>query len=432
MVDSASRSLRICTLVKVSKGTSPASLHVPVAEIFLLFDSSYYIVAHRISVRRPLYQYRGNLTIPDAWDDWGPRQDLQTVKVINSILGKEHVDLAVLNGDLVTGENLFLENGTVYMDQMLAPLVNRSIPFASTYGNHDIDLNISTRALLQRENKVGGKLSLTNSMVEGDEKTVGTSNYYIPVYSSGKKTIELILWFFDSRGGWAYQELDANGNRVHAPDHVDSKVVNWFSQTKSALQKQHGRAIPSLAFVHIPIYATFDYQDSNLRDPSKNPGINNEILGVEGHTCSKSSRHKRKRNEEDDCPYTGADSPFMKELVATSGLMAVFSGHDHRVDWCMTWSSTTPLPHTDPSTGNNLHLCFGRHTGYGGYASEVPRGARQIVIHEQNTVSTGVETYIRLENGSVTGHVMLNATYGQDTYNDEQTSHDGLWGNGGG
>ena len=65
-------------------------------------------------------------------------------------------------------------------------------------------------------------------------------------------------------------------------------------------------------------------------------------------------------------------------------------------------------------TGNGLNLCFGRHSGYGGYGSWT-RGARQILLQEED-LGRQLSTWVRLEDGSVSGSVRLNATYGEDWY----------------
>ena len=65
-------------------------------------------------------------------------------------------------------------------------------------------------------------------------------------------------------------------------------------------------------------------------------------------------------------------------------------------------------------TGNGLNLCFGRHSGYGGYGTWT-RGSRQIVLSEA-TLGKSLETWIRLEDGSISGKVTLNSTYGIDRY----------------
>lgn len=65
-------------------------------------------------------------------------------------------------------------------------------------------------------------------------------------------------------------------------------------------------------------------------------------------------------------------------------------------------------------TGNGINMCYGRHTGYGGYG-DAPRGGRQIFL-DQNSMDNELETWIRLEDGKVSRAVTLNATYGQDRY----------------
>lgn len=65
-------------------------------------------------------------------------------------------------------------------------------------------------------------------------------------------------------------------------------------------------------------------------------------------------------------------------------------------------------------TGNGLIMCFGRHSGYGGYGSWT-RGSRQILLNE-STLTTQTESWVRLEDGTISGQVTLNSTYGQDEY----------------
>jgi len=110
---------------------------------------------------------------------------------------------------------------------------------------------------------------------------------------------------------------------------------------------------------------------------------------------------------------------FMSALLDAAqehGLRAVFSGHDHGDSWCMPWTAalTDSLPNvTDGMKGKQgPKLCFGQHTGYGGYGNWI-RGSRQVKIRDGED---GVETWVRFEDGSVNGGVVLNETYGQDVY----------------
>jgi hypothetical protein len=328
---------------------------------------------------------------------WGPPSDIKSVKVINTILDIEKPDLAVLNGDLITGENTHLHNATQYLDQIVAPLVQRRITFASTYGNHDRQFNLSGEGLLEREQTKYADFSLTQSMVQNPE--AGTTNYVLPVWPSRKNAQtapRLLLWFFDSRGGMEFQKKDSNGATIQTPGFVHPSVVDWFTATNSLLQSQYGSAIPSLAFVHIPIFATAAFQTQGV-DQNKAPGINDDNpLAPQAITNGK---------------YTGQDIPFMRSLASTSGLKAVFSGHDHGDDWCFKWKGTLDGMSV---TGNGMAVCFGRHSGYGGYGSWT-RGARQISLRE-DMLKEKVESWIRLEDGTVSGWVSLNGTYGSDQY----------------
>ncbi|KAJ9353856.1 hypothetical protein DTO027B9_5069 [Paecilomyces variotii] len=328
---------------------------------------------------------------------WGPQQDTNTTHVLNTILSIEQPHLTILNGDLITGEDTYLSNSSSYIDTIVQPLVDRDLLWASTYGNHDSDYNLSRAEIFAREKRYPN--SLTGRMVPGEVGKVGVSNYYLPVFGADEGKDEegpvVILWFFDSRGGNCFQELDQDGEKVALGEWVDESVAKWFIQTNAQLTRQYNRTIPSLAFFHIPIQAMLAFQQEAGVDPHHEPGINddNPLASQTGTT------------------YDGQDIPFMKALLSTEGLIATFSGHDHGDDWCYRWNSTLSGMNL---TGNGLFLCFGRHSGYGGYGSWT-RGARQILLDER-TLDSYTETWVRLEDGTVSGHVVLNRTYGEDYY----------------
>ena len=342
----------------------------------------------------------------DAWDSWGPEQDVNSVTVINKIMDTESPDLVVLNGDLITGENAFLENSTVYIDKIVGPLVDRGLTWASTYGNHDSSYNLSRSALLAREKCWPN--SRTTQMVSG--RDAGVTNYYLPVYGSrndGAGAPAMLLWFFDSRGGTYYQELDSSGNEIAQPNWVDESVVDWFKATNADLAMKHCKHIPSLVFVHIPTNASQAIQTQLGINAHKEPGINDDyVLAQQGAGwCADGSNGS-------SCEYGGQDVVFMKALVETPGVIGVFSGHDHGDTWCYKWDTLIPGMTVK---GNGINLCFGQHTGYGGYGDWI-RGSRQVLVTEAKLKDMEVDSWIRLESGDVVGSVSLNATYGEDIY----------------
>ncbi|KAF9881530.1 hypothetical protein CkaCkLH20_00676 [Colletotrichum karsti] len=340
----------------------------------------------------------------DAWS-FGPAQDKKTVKVMNDILDGAKPDLVVLNGDLITGENAFLENASFVLDTLVRPMLDRNLPWASTYGNHDYQFNLSGSDILAREKQWSN--ARTQSMVSGD---VGVTNYYLPVYASDCTkddcTPEVLLWFFDSRGGFKYQQKDSSGKQVGNPNWVDESVVSWFKSTNSGLVDKHKKNITSLAFVHIPPDASLGVQNKGI-DPSKQPGINQDSplsRQAEGW-CSDGS-------QKTSCSYGGQDKAFMEAVTGTPGMLAVFSGHDHGNSWCYKWDGAVDGVSVK---GTGVNLCFGQRSGYGGYGNWI-RGSRQLLLKRDNLSKGILDTSIRLESGDVVGSVSLNSTYGQDQY----------------
>lgn len=334
---------------------------------------------------------------------------------MNRILDSESQQLVVLNGDLITGENTFFENSTHYIDRVVAPLVSRNLPWASTYGNHDSQYNLSGQALLAREQRFPN--AKTTQMVPGEDN--GATNYYLPIYSSNCTSHHscppaLLLWFFDSRGGFQPRQQSPNASDttpIGRPNWVSPAVASWFRTTSSALHATHNRTIPSLAFVHIPVHASLAFQSSSPGpDPRLNPGINDDVpLAAQADGwCADGS---------EGCSYGGNDQPFMDALAATPGLIAVFSGHDHGISWCQKWRSEGSYGSAGAGAGAGagVNLCFGQRSGYGGYGSWA-RGSRQVFVSEAGLAEGEVESWVRLERGEVVGRVGLNATFGRDVY----------------
>lgn len=127
-------------------------------------------------------------------------KDARTTEVIKKVLERESPQLVVLNGDLISGDSTSSKNATLYFDQIVAPIVELGLPWATTYGNHDNQAYSKSTDLFRREQDYEN--SLTKNMLPGNP-SAGVSNYFLQVYSAfGSQDVpEVILWFFDSRGG---------------------------------------------------------------------------------------------------------------------------------------------------------------------------------------------------------------------------------------
>jgi hypothetical protein len=164
-------------------------------------------------------QFRFNNMTDDGSDN-------KTRKVIETVLSSEDAQLVVLNGDLISGEAVQDANSSSkYVDRIVAPIIDNDLPWASTYGNHDSELNLDPEDIFSRETTFSN--SLTQKRVSGS--TAGITNYYLPVFShdaSDDTTPVFILWFFDSQGGHYHIDKNYNGTSVPRQNWVDASV-SW-------------------------------------------------------------------------------------------------------------------------------------------------------------------------------------------------------------
>lgn len=332
---------------------------------------------------------------------WGIDQDVNSTRVMNAVLDtEESLDLVVLNGDLITGENTFKDNSSAYVDQIVVPMVSRNLPWASTYGNHDSKYNLSREAIFQAEKQYN--LSCTQQMIPS---LPGITNYYLLVQTSDGRPAA-ILWFFDSRGGASYQRDPSNQDDI--PNWVANETAAWFTATSNQIRDYYGR-LPSIAFVHIPPHPFLAAQKAGL-DSAHFPGINDDVpLAIQGEGRS--------------------DNAFVNALLHEELLHSIYVGHDHGDAWCGHWptSSTWETRQLDEARAKGRtkpFLCFSRHTGYGGYGTW-DRGSRIVQMAFEDLDGDGqfdgrdkmqVQTWVRMENGDAITHVTLNETYGSDVY----------------
>ncbi|GLB38949.1 putative calcineurin-like phosphoesterase [Lyophyllum shimeji] len=321
----------------------------------------------------------------NPWDEWGPEQDRNSTRLVKAVLNDEKPDYVVLNGDLITGENTFRENSTTLIDEIVAPLNQAGIPFSSSHGNHDNQANITHAEEILREQKVAPLLSYTRTAPAGVGGPGGPGNYWVPIYRrKNDRAPVLILWFFDSRGGFS-----AGPNSTRLPDWVDASVGGWIRSETRAMNAAWGSAEKrgALAFVHIPPHVATDLQ--NNFDSAENPGLNADSLDGGGSVQATT-----------DPANSGKDNTFWDAVNEhIQNLHAVISGHDHGDEWCARDRS------------KDVIFCFGKHSGYGGYTGDGwGYGVRNLLFTSADP-EVGVETWIRMEDGETHARITLNKDY---------------------
>ncbi|KAJ2955902.1 hypothetical protein NQ176_g11360 [Zarea fungicola] len=80
----------------------------------------------------------------------GSLWDLKTSQIMADVLDAEKPQLVVINGDLISGDEYKGKDIIDHIDRIVKPIVERRLPWASTYGNHDSDRNLSRDQMSRR------------------------------------------------------------------------------------------------------------------------------------------------------------------------------------------------------------------------------------------------------------------------------------------
>ncbi|MGG1397639.1 metallophosphoesterase family protein [Bacillus salipaludis] len=250
----------------------------------------------------------------DTQDD--EQIDRRTIELMNKVLDSEKPDFVVLNGDIITGGcNSELEMRQA-MNNVAQPMEQRGIKWAVTFGNHDEDSTpkggLDEEAMLKFY--MAYKYNVNQPGVSGIN---GTGNMNLLIRDSAGKKAAFNLWLLDS-GRYAPKTIagqDFSGYPTW--DWIRSNQVNWYFETSKKLEKQFGYKVPSLMFIHIPLwehrYMWFDSVDSRTDIDHARAIEKHQIVG--------------ERNEE-ECPGP-INSGMFSAMLDRGDVKGVFCGHDH-------------------------------------------------------------------------------------------------------
>lgn len=337
----------------------------------------------------------------DPFSEWAPRADRRTLVLIRQILEWERPDLVIFSGDMLTANNIDA-NATVYLDRLAAVLMMAKepfgVPYAMTFGNHDdMDLEIKNPngnihkipAKTSRRQLVRSDQQYAHSLTQaGPEDVFGVSNYILSVFGKdhdNNNLIQLQIMMLDSGGGSLEQQLDAS-------------QMQWY-------QSQRQPLVDAVAFQHIP---TREFNFPRNSNNGCRGGLHDEGVQV-------AALHQDPWHELD----------WLQQHDPRLHFLAV--GHNHGNSYCCpaidtnttvndtTDNTTDKTPamdnHSSRSSSSHLHVCFGRHSGYGGYGEKYwLKGARVYDIwldqgnDNQRNNSIQWKTWVRLETGYTVDH----------------------------
>ncbi|MBQ3150030.1 MAG: metallophosphoesterase [Clostridia bacterium] len=201
------------------------------------------------------------MNICDIQDDYPLNP--ATVTFVCEALDAAQPDIVVLGGDNVELENAHEDgfhaegpcdapycSNTKVFDQVVAPFVERNIPFTLVFGNHDSQGDKPTREWqLKQYQRAGGDLCLAYDAVE---ELHGCATHNLPVMSSDNSKVAFNLWMFDC-GDYVFFD-----DGTDAYDCVRKDQLDWYKQVSTQLEKDNGGKVPSIAFQHIIVEEIFN------------------------------------------------------------------------------------------------------------------------------------------------------------------------------
>ena len=280
-----------------------------------------------------------------------------TIKLIELALDKEKPDLVVLTGDQIQGySSCYLKDAETkvkyVIDQFLAPIKERNIPFAVTFGNHDDDCKCSRQIQMQHYT------SYDNCVYSEPRCEEDPGTFALTVKDSDGKDA-LALYLFDSG--------KAPMNGAAFPP-VKKEQIEWYKNKRDSFKESLDEYLPGFVFQHIPVPEYFDAIEK----------VNFFTKGrVEAY---KSRRNTFYRLKEDalkkggfmyEAPATPEENSGQFEALKEKGdIFAMFVGHDHNNSFYTNYQ------------GIDLGYCQG--AGFNTYGPGDKRGVRLFIFDEND------------------------------------------------
>ncbi|MGJ7923078.1 metallophosphoesterase family protein [Neobacillus sp. LXY-4] len=242
--------------------------------------------------------------------------DRRTVQLMENVLDTEKPDFVVLNGDNITGGCDTPIEMKQAIHNVAQPMEQRGIKWAITFGNHDEDS--TSKSGLNEEDLLEIYMSYKYNMNKPGVKDItGTGNMNLVIKNSKGTDAAFNLWLLDS-GRYAPQQIAGQDFAGYPTwDWLRLNQVSWYYETSKKLEQQWGHKVPSLVFIHIPLwehrYMWFGSVDGRTDAHHANALIKHNITG--------------ERNEE-ECPGP-INSGMFSAMLERGDVKGVFCGHDH-------------------------------------------------------------------------------------------------------
>lgn len=272
------------------------------------------------------------------WSENASNND-STIAVIKNVLDTEHPDLVILSGDIVCYEPV--KEGWLSISKIFS---ESQIPWLVLMGNHDAEQAMTREEIytLLKEQEY----FITGIPIE-DKCNIG--DFILPVKASNEPKDAAVIYCFDSND---YPENTLLNGKY---DWIHINQIEWYRKySRTFTANNAGKALPSLAYFHIPIP---EYK--SLITEKGYYGMANE-----GNVSSPE-----------------INSGFFASLVEMGDVMGTFVGHDHDNSFI--------------GQQHGVAMGYGRVSGLNAYGT-LERGARIVKLYEGKRQ---FDTWIRTNSG---------------------------------
>ena len=214
-------------------------------------------------------------------------RDAAIIKAIVKVVNFAQPDLIVISGDMLFPfifRSYCTDNETM-AKAFISTFEKIGIPYAMIFGNHDAE-SLAKWNKSQLSDYFSSS-TLQHSLYESGEPMSGIGNYAIKLLNNDG-TLSQVAYFIDNGEG-----------------DIKQNQIDWYSRKVSDFNTEADRSVPSIIFMHIPLYEyQLAYEQSN----------NDFLYGYLNESISSINPECR----------------FFDTIKALASTTAIFCGHDHR------------------------------------------------------------------------------------------------------